>query len=286
MHNVAFYEVGPRDGLQSLAVLPAAVKIEYINRLSQTGLKNIEVVSFVSPKFIPQMADSVSVVNGITRIGGIVYSALVPNLEYYGRAKESGLSEIAVFLSANETHNQRNLGASIAATKARLEPLINQAIEDGVRVRGYVSTFFGDHKPQDTPIIGGIEICRWLIGRGVYQVVPSDTYGVASPQDIREKLRLTIQEEIPPEKLALHLHTTAKDMSSKVDAALELGVNTLDSSAGGIGGCPADRQADKLIANVDTYQLARYLESQGIPTGLNLDKVEEAGIFINQSLGR
>lgn len=273
------YEVGPRDGLQGLRKLPTESKTRFIDLLSDTSLREIEIASFVDPKYIPQMEDATEVTRSIRRRRGVTYSALVPNLNFYPRAVDAGIEEICVFLSANEEHNIRNPGRPIEQTKAKLAPLIKRALEDGKSVRGYVSTVWGYHEPRDTDVKEAVSLSSWLAGEGVYQVSLGDTEGIATQSTNRERLRI-ISGEIPTGMLAVHYHTKPEDMPTKVDEAYEIGLRAFDSSTGGIGGCPTDR----LLANTDTLELARHFESSGISTGLDLDKIGEASSFVKSLL--
>ena len=243
------YEVGPRDGLQGLSVVPTETKLELIDRLSETGLEYIEIGSFVGQKTIPQMADSGNVARRIKRHDGVTYSALVPNIKYYGDAREVDIPEIAVFLSANEEHNQANLGRDIATTKKKLREVIHAARDDGKTVRGYVSTVWG-YRGHDTSMSNVTDISKWLIDEGVYQVSLGDTTGLATAGIVRDVL-LAIRGEMPLDKFALHYHTKRADMREKIDAGYEMGIRVFDSSIGGLGGCPTD----ELLGNVDTEEL-------------------------------
>ncbi len=272
--GVTIYEVGPRDGLQGLPKLPTDDKIKYIDLLSDTGLRFIEAVSFVKPEFIPQMEDALEVAKGFERKQGVTYSALVPTMKYYPQAKEADMPEVAVFISANEEHNKKNLGRSIDETKPKLEEVIQAALHDGKSVRGYISTVFGYHSHDDTPVIKVIGLSRWMLDNSIYQVSLGDTEGVADYLAITTRFA-DIMREISPSNFALHLHTHADDMGKKIQAAYDMGIRTFDSSCGGIGGCPTDA----LLANVDTKALASYFESKGVNTGLSLDALAEADSF-------
>ena len=277
--SVIVYEVGPRDGLQGLPKLSTESKIKYIDLLSDSGLRFIETVSFVKPEFIPQMEDALEVAKGLKRKPGVTYSALVPSIKYYPQAKEANMPEVAVFISANEEHNKKNLGRSIDETKPKLEEVIQAALQDGKRVRGYISTVFGYHFPDDTPVDKVIELSRWYLDKGVYQVSLGDTEGVASSKLIKEELK-EISNEINLDNFALHLHTKRESMKIKIDTAFDLGVRTFDSSCGGIGGCPTNA----LLANVDTLELAGFMERKGVhynfSTGIDLDKLVRADEYI------
>src|SRR3989344_1679316 len=277
--SVTIYEVGPRDGLQGLPKLSAEDKIRYINLLSETGLRFIEAVSFVNPAFIPQTGDALEVALGIERKHGVTYSALLPSKYYYQQAKEANIPEIAVFISANEWHNRNNHGRGIDDTKPKLEDVMQLATADGKKVRGYISTVFGYHSPDDTPVSKVIEISNWYLEKGVYQISLGDTNGVADSRLVKERLK-ELFAEVNLDNFALHLHTQKDSMKIKIETAFDLGVRTFDSSCGGIGGCPTDA----LLANVDTLELAGFLEREGkyygVSTGIDLDKLAKADEYV------
>jgi len=273
------YEVGPRDGLQGLKPLPTEKKVELIDGLSDAGLKYIEVVSFVDPKYIPQMADATEVARGIRRKKGVVYSALVPNMKFYAQAQETDMPEIAVFLSANEEHNIKNLGRDIATTKERLKPVFEAARKDERTVRGYVSTAWG-YKGDDTPVADVIGISRWLLDEGAYQVSLGDTTGMGTRRTIQDRL-LDIREEFGDlNRFALHLHTKREDMEHKVGASYISGMRIFDSSLYGLGGCPTD----ELLGNVDTEELVKHFEAEGVATGVDLDQLGRASTSLRNTL--
>ncbi len=266
------YEVGPRDGLQSMKPIATERKIELIDRLSDTGLKYIEVASFASPLVIPQMADADRVVNGIKRVSGVTYSALVTSIMYYDMVAD--LPEIAVVISANERHNMLNLGKPIEETKKDLERLIGAAKMDGRKVRGYIATAWGYHDATRR-IRHVIDMAKWYLDNGVYQVSLGDTTGYATPDNIRTRL-YGISHWLPIESFAVHFHTRREDMEPKIEAAREMGVGVFDSSIAGLGGCPTDR----LLGNIDTRQLTEYFRSLGIETEIETNKLMNAENFL------
>lgn len=274
---VKLYEVGPRDGLQGVPPIPATAKIRYIDLLSESGLRYIEITSFVDPRRVPQMADATDVARGIRKREGVAYSALAPNEHGYQRAAAAGLDEVAVFLSANEDHHRSNLGRPLSETMQRLEPVIARGIADGKRVRGYVSTVWGYHRPDDTPLAGVTRLARWLHDCGVYELSLGDTEGMATPPSVRERLR-AIADEVPISKLGLHYHARG-DVRPLVDAGYEAGVRTFDGATGGIGGCPTD----PLLPNTDTRVLEWHFRSLQVPTDVDHpEKLEEAARFVRQ----
>lgn len=281
--DVRIVEVGPRDGLQNeKKLIPTEQKIEWINRLSATGLRYIEASSFVNPKWIPQLADAVEVFAGIDRAEGVTYSALVPNLRGLDRAKEAGVSEIAVFMSASETHNRKNINKSIEETFPVLEETVSAALSLGMKVRGYISTVFGCPYEGEVPVSQTVRVGHALLKMGVYELSIGDTIGVATPKQIREKFRVLVQE-FGAERLAGHFHDTRGTGLANVTAALEEGIRTFDSSLGGLGGCP---YAPGASGNISTEDLVYLLEGMGLSTGVRLDRLLEAGMFIQQALGR
>jgi hydroxymethylglutaryl-CoA lyase len=232
---IRIVEVGPRDGLQNQAELvPTEVKIAFVDALSACGFDEIEVSSFVSPKWIPQLADAAEVFAGIRRAPGVVYMALVPNEEGLERAQAAKADKVAVFTAASETFSRKNTNASIAETLRRFEPVVANA---GVPVRGYISTAF--HCPFEGPIAPAkvLPVARALIDLGCTELSIGDTIGKATPDEVRHLLELLIPLE-PPVRLALHLHDTYGQAVDNARAALAMGIKTFDASAGGIGGCP------------------------------------------------
>jgi hydroxymethylglutaryl-CoA lyase len=275
--HVTIVEVGPRDGLQNEQVsVSTADKIEFVNRLGEAKLPVIEVSAFVSPKWVPQMADAADVFAGITRVPGTRYTALVPNLEGLARAVGAGVSEVAVFASATETFSRRNINRSIADSLAGYKQVCDRALAAGLRVRGYVSVAFG------CPYEGNVlpekvaDIASRLLALGVFEVAVSDTIGVAHPGQVPAVLERVL-ERIPVECLALHFHDTRGTALANVLAALSFGVATFDASAGGLGGCP---YAPGAAGNLATDDLIYMLDGMGIETAVSLPKLSEASAFI------
>jgi hydroxymethylglutaryl-CoA lyase len=280
---VRLVEVGPRDGLQNeKAIMPAAVKIELIDRLSATGLRTIEATSFVSPKWIPQLADAEEVFRGITRREGVAYPVLVPNLTGYERARAAGATEIAVFTAASEAFNRRNTNAGIDESIARFEPVLERARADGVRVRGYVSTVLGCPYQGDVPLADVVRVAARLHGLGCEEVSLGDTIGIGTPGKARAMLR-AVADEVPMAALAVHFHDTRGQALANILACLEEGVAVIDSSVSGTGGCPYARGAS---GNVATEDVAYMLEGLGIATGVDLPRLVETGLWLSERLGR
>jgi hydroxymethylglutaryl-CoA lyase len=273
---IRIVEVGPRDGLQNQAELvPTEVKIAFVDALSACGFDEIEVSSFVSPKWIPQLADAAEVFAGIRRTPGVVYMALVPNEEGLERAQAAKADKVAVFTAASETFSRKNTNASIAETLRRFEPVVANA---GVPVRGYISTAF--HCPFEGPIAPArvLPVARALIDLGCAELSIGDTIGKATPDEVRHLLDLLIPLE-PPVRLALHLHDTYGQAVDNARAALAMGIKTFDASAGGIGGCP---YAPGAPGNVATEALVAAFAGR---TGIDLAGVREAAAIVRRFLG-
>jgi isopropylmalate/homocitrate/citramalate synthase len=275
-------EVGPRDGLQNEAgVVPADVKVAFIDALSKAGLSEIEVTSFVSPSRIPQLADAEEVLQRITRKPGVVYSALVPNMRGFERAVSARVDRIAVFTAASETFNQRNIHASIAESIERFRPVTEAAREAGLPVRGYISTAFvcpyeGLVEPSAT-----VDVVRSLLDLGVEEISIGDTIGAAVPSEVDRLLDL-LGPVLPLERTAMHFHDTRGTALPNVLVSLQHGVTIFDSSAGGLGGCP---YAPGASGNLATEDLWYFLSRMGISTGIDGARLQAASDLIERSLG-
>jgi len=281
--SVKIVEVSPRDGLQNEKdIVPAAVKIEFINRLSNSGLQTIEVTSFVSPKWIPQLADAEEVFKGIRKIPGLAYPVLVPNEKGMQRALAAGAKEISIFTAASETFNQKNINCSIAESIERVKPVMVMAAEHKLRVRGYISTVIG------CPYEGAIKpevvarIARQLVELGCYEISLGDTIGVGTPL-MAQRMLAAVAAEVPMQQLAVHFHDTYGQALANIHACLELGVNVVDSSVSGLGGCPYAKGA---TGNVATEDVLFMLSGMGIETGVDMAKLLEAGRFVSEALAR
>ncbi len=271
--RVTVYEVGPRDGLQNEARnVPTADKIAFIHALAEAGLRHIEITSFVSPRWIPQLADSAEVARGVRRREGLTLSALVPNRRGLDAALAAGMKEIAVFLSASETHNKKNINKTIAETLAAFGEVVAPAQAAGVRVRAYVSTVFGCPYEGDVDPARAVWLSRELRAMGVYQVSLGDTIGVANPRQVERVLELVLAE-VPVDDVAVHFHDTQGTALANCLAALQLGVTTIDAAVGGLGGCP---YAPGAAGNLATDDLVAMLHAMDIATGVDLDKLVEA----------
>ncbi|WP_335903635.1 hydroxymethylglutaryl-CoA lyase [Shewanella algae] len=280
--KVSLFEVGPRDGLQNETSVSTQAKIALIEALADAGVKRIEAASFVSPKWVPQMADSGEVLRGISRRVGVCYSALTPNLKGLELALDAGADEVAVFAAASEGFSQKNINCSIEESIARFEPLLSRAKEQGIRVRGYVSCVLGC--PYDGEIAPA-EVARVadiLHQLGCYEISLGDTIGVGTPLKARKMLE-TVAERVPVERLALHFHDTYGQALANILACLETGVSVIDTSVAGLGGCPYAKGASGNLASED---LVYMLHGMGIDTGIDLNKLARAGRQISQQLGR
>jgi hydroxymethylglutaryl-CoA lyase len=280
--QVRIVEVGPRDGLQNEArVLETGVKIELIERLADAGLRSIEATAFVSPKWVPQMADHAEVLRGIRRRSGVSYSVLTPNLRGFEAAAAAGASEVAVFASASETFSQRNINCSIAESFERFLPVFEAARAAGVRVRGYVSCALGC--PYEGAVAVGqvAAVAARLFELGCYEISLGDTIGVGTPTQTL-KLLEEVVKHVPVEHLAGHFHDTYGQALVNAYASLECGVRVFDASVSGLGGCP---YAPGASGNVATEDLVYLLEGMGCATGIDLLKLIAAGAFICGELG-
>ena len=281
--SVRIVEVGPRDGLQNEKVdIGTAAKIELIDRLSRTGLRTIEATAFVSPKWVPQMADAEQVLAGITRAPGIAYPVLVPNEQGYLRARAAGATEVAVFTAASEAFNRKNTNASIAESLERFAPVLERARADDVKVRGYVSTVLGCPYQGEVPLAEVVRVARALHTMGCYEISLGDTIGVGTPGKARALLR-AVAAEVPIEALAVHFHDTYGQALANVLACLEEGVSVVDSAVSGAGGCPYAKGASGNVASEDVVYM---LHGLGIATGIDLPQLAETGRWLAGLLGR
>ncbi|MEN1940838.1 hydroxymethylglutaryl-CoA lyase [Luteimonas sp. MJ246] len=281
--QVRIVEVGPRDGLQNeSAIVSTAAKIELIDRLSATGLQTVEATSFVSPKWVPQLADAAEVYAGITRRDGVDYPVLVPNLQGYERAHAAGADEVAVFTAASDAFNRRNTNAGIDESLARFAPVLERARADGVRVRGYVSTVLGCPYQGEVPLDDVVRVAHALHAMGCYEVSLGDTIGVGTPGKARDMLR-AVAAEVPMAALAVHFHDTWGQALANVLACLEEGVAVVDAAVSGTGGCPYAKGAS---GNLATEDLVYMLHGLGVETGVDLDALADTGTWLSGILGR
>lgn len=281
--HVTLYEVGPRDGLQAEAqIVHAATKIALIDRLSQTGLRFIEATSFVSSKWVPQMADAAKVMAGITRAPHLTYPVLTPNLKGYEAAIAAGAQSVAIFAAASETFSQKNINASIAESLERFAPVAKRAREDGIALRGYVSCAIAC--PYEGPIAPDAvaEVTQKLIDLGCYEVSLGDTIGRGTPGET-QRLLDAVLKRVEAAKMAVHFHDTWGQALANILTALDYGISTVDASVGGLGGCP---YAPGATGNVATEDVLYMLEGLGLDTGVDLNAVIDTAWFVSDTLGR
>jgi hydroxymethylglutaryl-CoA lyase len=281
--GVRIVEVGPRDGLQNeKAIVPTPAKVELIDRLSAAGLQCIEATSFVSPKWVPQLADAAEVMTAIDRRPGVRYPVLVPNLQGYERAMAAGARDIAVFTAASEAFNRRNTNAGIDESLERFAPVMERARADGVAVRGYVSTVLGCPYQGEVPLADVVRVARALHAMGCFEISLGDTIGTGTPVKARAML-LAVAAEVPMPALAVHFHDTYGQALPNLLACLEEGVAVVDSSVSGTGGCPYARGAS---GNVATEDVVYMLHGMGIATGVDLPRLVDTGRWLAALLGR
>ncbi|MGE4372648.1 MAG: hydroxymethylglutaryl-CoA lyase [Xanthobacter sp.] len=281
--RVRIVEVGPRDGLQNeKQLIPAAIKVELIERLQAAGLRHIETTSFVSPKWVPQMADNAQVMAGMSRREDVTYCVLVPNLRGFEAARATHPGEIEVFGSASESFSQRNINCSIEESIARFAPVVKAAVDAGIRVRGAISCALGCPYEGDISPARVAHVARLMKDIGVQHVAVADTIGTGTPRKAQAALEaaLGIYELAD---VSGHFHDTYGQALANIYAALELGVSQFDTSVGGLGGCP---YAEGATGNVATENVVYMLHGLGIETGIDLEGVIEAAAFISHHLGR
>ena len=281
--RVRIVEVGPRDGLQNeSSEITVAQRVALIDRLSAAGLKHIEVGSFVSPKWVPQMASSDQVFAGIQRVPGTVYAALTPNMRGFEGARDARADEIAVFAAASEGFSQQNINCSIAESIERFRPVAEAAKAHGIRVRGYVSCVIGCPYDGATAPEAVADVTEQLLELGCFEVSLGDTIGVGTPGTISTMLE-TLCRRIDTHRLAIHCHDTYGQALANILTALQHGISVVDSSVAGLGGCPYARGAS---GNVATEDVVYMLRESGVETGVDLPALIDAGTFISEVIGR
>ena len=281
--SVRIVEVGPRDGLQNEpGNVPTEVKLELIHRLAEAGLTSIEATAFVSPKWVPQMGDHAAVMKGLRRKAGVDYPVLVPNLKGMESAVAAGVDEIAVFAAATERFSQRNINCSIAESFERFRPVIELARQNNIRVRGYLSCVMGCPYEGDVDPKAVAVLARDLDAMGCYEISLGDTIGVGTPGKVTAMIE-AVAATVPIERIALHMHDTWGQAIACIYAALQAGVTVFDSSVAGLGGCPYAKGASGNVATEDVLYL---LDGLGISSGVDINRVFEAGQFVCNALGR
>ena len=275
--SVKVVEVGPRDGLQNEKVtVPTDAKVSFITALGDAGLRTIEAGAFVSPKWVPQMADTAEVYRNIPKDPGVEYPVLVPNAKGLDRALDAGVTSIAIFTAASETFNKRNINMSIDESFENYAPVAARARAEGVRVRGYVSTAFGCPYEGDVAPEKVLEVCARLLDLGCYEVSVGDTIGVGTPMQVQGVIGMLLQV-IPAKRLAMHFHDTRGTALANTLAALEMGIATFDASAGGLGGCP---YAPGASGNLATEDLVYMLDGLAIESGVDLNRLVAASSIV------
>lgn len=281
--EVKIVEVGPRDGLQNEKQFIATdTKVELINSLSDCGLRVIEATSFVSPKWVPQLADANAVMSLIDRKNDVSYPVLTPNLKGFEAALEVDAKEIAIFSAASESFSQKNINCSIAESLHRFEPIMESAKNHNIKVRGYVSCVLGCPYEGDVAMDKVSEVAKELFTLGCYEISLGDTIGTGTPGRARDMVE-TVAREIPIDNLAAHFHDTYGQALANLYAVLEIGIRTIDSSVAGLGGCPYANGASGNVASEDVVYM---LHGLGINTGVDLEKLVHAGKMISDALGR
>jgi hydroxymethylglutaryl-CoA lyase len=283
MSAVRIVEMGPRDGLQNEArEVPTAIKVELIERLAAAGLPAVEATAFVSPKWVPQMADHTEVLERIRRKAGVSYPVLTPNLKGFEAARAAGAQEVAIFGAASEAFSQKNINCSIAESLDRFRPVVAAAKKHGIPVRGYVSCVLGCPYEGEMAPARVAEVAGALFDMGCYEISLGDTIGVGTPAKTKMMID-ACSERVPVTKLAGHYHDTYGQALANTYASLELGVRTFDASIAGLGGCPYAKGAS---GNVATEDVVYMLHGLGMPTGIDLNALVEIGAWISGVLGR
>jgi hydroxymethylglutaryl-CoA lyase len=280
---VRIVDVGPRDGLQNeKEIVPTAIKVELIEKLAEAGIPSVEAGSFVSPKWVPQMADSAEVLKAIRRRAGVDYPVLTPNLQGFERAIEAGAEEVAIFGAASEAFSQKNINCSIAESLDRFTPVMAAAQAKGVKVRGYVSCVLGCPYEGEIAPSKVAEVAGRLFAMGCYEISLGDTIGAGTPGKAQAMIE-AVTATLPVAKLAAHFHDTYGQALANIYAVLEKGVAVIDASVAGLGGCPYAKGAS---GNVATEDVIYMLNGLGVKSGVDLDRLIAAGNFISQALNR
>lgn len=281
--TIRLVEVSARDGLQNeKTIVSPATKIALIEKLADAGLRCIEATSFVSPKWVPQLADASEVFTALHKRDGVSYPVLVPNLQGLERALKAGATEIAIFTSASETFNRKNTNASIAESIERFQPVLERALAEKVKVRGYVSTVLGCPYQGEVPLHDVLRVAKTLHMLGCYEISLGDTIGIGTPRQALSMLK-AVAEVIPMAQLAVHFHDTFGQALANVFACVEAGVRVVDASVAGLGGCP---YAEGASGNVASEDVVFMLHGMGFETGIDLDQLVQTGRWISLELNR
>lgn len=280
--QVKIVEVGARDGLQNESSVSTEAKITLVNALAEAGLKHIEAGAFVSPKWVPQMADSSDVIQGFVRREGVEISALTPNLKGAELALTNQVDEFAIFTAASEAFTQKNINCSIEESIERFRPVVELAQKNNIKVRGYVSCVVGCPYQGEVEPEQVLEVCKQLLALGCYEISLGDTIGVGTANQVRQLLTLLLSH-IPAERLAVHFHDTYGQALANIHTALEMGIATIDSAVAGLGGCPYAKGASGNVATEDVVYL---LQGLGIDSGIDLERLAKAGWQICEALDK
>ncbi|MGA4606782.1 hydroxymethylglutaryl-CoA lyase [Pseudoalteromonas maricaloris] len=280
--KVKIVEVGARDGLQNEVSVATEAKISLVNALKDAGLKHIEAGAFVSPKWVPQMADSAAVIQGFERSEGVEISALTPNLKGAELALENQVDEFAIFTAASEAFTQKNINCTIEQSIERFRPVVELAQKNNIKVRGYVSCVVGCPYQGEVQPEQVLAVCKQLLSLGCYEISLGDTIGVGTPRKVQQLLTLLLQH-IPADKLAVHFHDTYGQALTNIHTALQMGIATVDSAVAGLGGCPYAKGASGNVATEDVVYL---LQGLGIECGIDLERLAKAGWTICDALGK
>lgn len=279
--KITIYEVGPRDGLQNeKEIIGTEQKVELVNLLSDVGFEKIEVTSFVSPKWVPQMADATEVLSKISRSANVTYAALTPNMKGFEKALEANVDEIAIFGAASESFSQKNINCSIQESLERFAPVVKAGREANLPVRAYVSCVAGCPYEGDIAPEAVKKVAEQLLNMGCYEVSLGDTIGKGTPELISNMLE-TVLKVLPANQIAGHYHDTNGRALENVEASLDLGITTFDSAVGGLGGCP---YAPGAKGNLSTNSLAKMLNEKGYETGLDMEKLQKAEDYLSQNI--
>lgn len=282
--DVDIYEVGPRDGLQNeKTVLTVETKLAMIESLVDAGVRRIEITSFVNPRWIPALADHMEVATRLRRREGVRYSALVPNMRGLDSATRAGMDEIAIFMAASETHNRKNINKSTHKALETYTEVVREALDRGMAVRGYLSCVYGCPYEDQVPYENVEYVSKALVDMGVYELSLGDTIGVGTPRQVAGILQGLLGAGLSYEQLAVHFHDTRGTALANITVALQLGIRTIDSSLGGLGGCP---YAPGASGNVATEDVVFLLDGMGIQSGIELDKLPAISVEIGAKLGR
>lgn len=281
---VSIYEVGPRDGLQNeKQILPTERKLELVEGLMESGLRRVEITSFVNPRWIPALADHMELASKVERRPGVRLSALVPNMRGLDGATRAGMEEVAVFMAASQTHNRKNINKTTEDALRTYRGVVSEARARGMKVRGYISCVYGCPYEGAVPIDNVLAVCHALLEMGVYELSLGDTIGVGTPRQVEYVFRGLMRSGIPLPRVAVHFHDTRGTALANITVALQFGIGTIDSAVGGLGGCP---YAPGASGNVATEDVVYMLQGMGVETGVDLDKLVALSARLGGQLAR